>query len=100
MDRECRLVHRSIALDHLPLFIDQDQIGYTNMREVHPKRIDPEMVRQLRIARRDMTSHPLAEAELGKQPKCRCQALLAMQALLGMRRKPGRLRSLGDLHPS
>jgi hypothetical protein len=70
-----------IAFDYISLFVDEDQIGNPDVSEMHTKRVDPEMVMQLRITRRNMTGHAFAETELGEQPKCRSQALLAMQPL-------------------
>jgi hypothetical protein len=46
---------------------------------VHAKGIDPEMVVQLRVTRRDVTCHSFAEAEFCEKPESGCQPLLAVQ---------------------
>ena len=61
-----RLVDRAISFDHFTVFVDQHQVRHADVREVHPKRIDPKTIGPLRIARCNMSSDPFAEAELCK----------------------------------
>src|SRR6516162_4881135 len=55
------------------------------MPEMRAEGIDPEVIRPLRIARRDMPRHALVETELRKKTKAGGQALFAMTAFLPYR---------------
>ncbi len=59
---------------------------------MHPERIHPEAIRSLRVASRDVSSHALAEPELGKQTKGGRQPLFAVQSLFCRGLKRGALR--------
>src|SRR5882757_7191692 len=78
-------VDRPMALNDLAAVIDADQVGDLDQAKVHPERIDPERVDEFRIARGDVTDHPLVKAEFREQPEACRKALLAMQALLADR---------------
>ena len=77
------------------------------MAEVHPERIDPEVVESLGITGGDVAGHPLVEPELGEQPEAGRQTLLAVEALLfgrvehhvrGKRHDLGHCLLLGPTH--
>src|SRR5277367_3588401 len=85
-----------VALHHLALLADEDQVRNANMRKMHAERIDPEVVEQLRIARRDVPGNPFAEGKLREKAEGRCQALLAVQAFLCDGCECRRIRRLGD----
>src|SRR5262245_13561728 len=90
MNRECGCVDRLASFNHLALFIDEDQVGDTNLSEVDSKRIHPKTVGMLRVADRDMARHSLIESETRKEAKCRRKALLTVAALLCRSSKDGR----------
>src|SRR5258708_34871748 len=69
-----------LALDHFPRGVHQHQVRNPNLAEVHAKRIDPKMIRPLRVARGDVPGHAFVEAEFRKQPERRGQALFAVPA--------------------
>jgi hypothetical protein len=48
------------------------------MGKVHAEGINPEVVMQLRVARRDVPRHSFAKAEFCEKPECGCQSLLAV----------------------
>ena len=88
-------IDRHIALDHLTLVVDQNEVGHPDVAEMHAERIDPEVIEPLGITGGDVPGHPLVEAELGEEPKPRRQALLAMEPFL-VRSVEHLVR--GDLH--
>jgi hypothetical protein len=65
--------------------------------KVHAEGIDPEMVLELGVARRDVPRHSLAETKLCEEPKSGGKPLLAVQAFLRHGREgrwiPASLRS-------
>src|SRR5215472_10359708 len=82
MNRESGNIYGTVAFDDCAFRIHEDQIGSANLRKMHAKRIHPEMVGALRIARGDVPGHAFVETELGKQAEGGGQALLAVAALL------------------
>jgi hypothetical protein len=87
VDAEGGPVHRAVALHHVAVVVDQEQVRHLDLVEAQAERIDPEPVRELRVARGDVPGHALGEAELAEQPERRGQFLLAVQALLRRRRE-------------
>src|SRR5206468_12354898 len=63
--------------------IAADQVRHVDLTEMDAERVDPERVRELRIARRDVPRDSLVEAEFGKQAKSRRKFLLSMPSLIG-----------------
>ena len=82
VDGEGRRVHRAVALDHLARVAHEDQIRDAHVAEAHAEGVDPEVVGQLGIARRDVAGHALGESEAPEQAQRPGQPLLAVQALL------------------
>ena len=93
MDRERGDIHRAIALDDFALRVHQDQVGHPDVPEMHAERIHPEMVRPLRVARRDVPRHTLVKTEFRKQPERSGEPLLAVAAFLFNR---GEFRNRGN----
>src|SRR5215471_13154686 len=85
MDRERGNVDWVLAFNDFAARVHQDQIGSADMPEMHAERIDPEVIRPLRIARRNVTGHALVETELGKKTKAGGQTFFAMPAFLPYR---------------
>src|SRR5215472_1110061 len=85
MDRERGNVDWVLAFDDFAFRVHQDQIGHADMPEMHTERIDPEVIRPLRIARRNVPGHALVETELGKKTKAGGQTFFAMLAFLPYR---------------
>ena len=81
VDGECGNVYRPVTLDHLTLVVDEDEVGGPDVAEVHPERIDPEVVSPLGIASGDVAGHPFVKTKFGEQTEGGGQALLAVQAL-------------------
>jgi len=79
VDRERRGVDRVLAVDDLAVVVHQDEVADPDVRERHRERVDPEVVGELGVARRDVAGDALLEAELGEQPEPRGEALLAVQ---------------------
>ena len=71
------------AFDHVALGVDPDEVGDPDVAEVHPERIDPEGVGELRIAGGDVAGHALAEAAGREDPEASGEALLAVLPFLG-----------------
>ena len=71
-----------VAFDDLTRMAHEDQVGDPDVAEAHGERVHPEVVRQLRVAGRDVPGHALGEAEATEQPQRAGQLLLAVQALL------------------
>ena len=82
VDRERGAVDHRVAFDHLARVVDADQVGDTDVLEVHPERVDPEAVEVLGIAHGDVPGDSLVEPELAEQAERRREALLAVQAFL------------------
>ena len=70
------------AFDDLALVVDEKQIGYPDVAEVHGEGIDPEVVAELGVAGRDVSRHALVEAEASEEPEGSRQPLLPVQPLL------------------
>src|SRR5438046_2404863 len=81
MDRERRSIDRLIPLDHLALFVNQDQVRNPKLSEVEAKGIDPETFRVLGVADGDMAGNALVKTEPGEQAERGGEPLLAMAAL-------------------
>jgi hypothetical protein len=71
-------VDRPAAFNYLSLVIHSDQVGYPHQAEVESEGIDPEGIREFRIARRYVTNHTLVESEFREQAEARRQSLLSM----------------------
>ncbi len=82
VDGERRGVQRPDALDDLASIVDQQQVGHSDPAEVDTGPIDPEVVRQLRITRGDVTGQPFAQTQLAEDAVRAGQALLSVQPLL------------------
>ena len=82
VDCERGAVDHRVAFDHLAGVVDADQVGDTDVLEVHPERVDPEAVEVFGIAHGDVPGDPLVESELAEQAERRREALLAVQAFL------------------
>ena len=82
VDGERGRVDRPVALDHLAVVVDQDQVGDPDVAEVHAEGVDPEVVESLGVAGGDVAGHALVEAELREQAEGGGQPLLAVEALL------------------
>ena len=48
MNRERRAVDRILPFHHLAMVIYQNEIGGTDLTEVHAERVDPEMIEHVR----------------------------------------------------
>src|SRR5437764_1291769 len=82
VDCKCRSIDWHIAINDLALMVNQNQIRYANMAEVHAKGIYPEMVRALRVSCRDMSSDTFIKAESRKETKGGCKPLFTVRPLL------------------
>jgi hypothetical protein len=82
MDGERRLVDETTALDDLTVVVDKQQIRHPDVTEVHAKRVDPEVVGQLGIARRDVARNPFIEPKPAEEPEPGGEALLAVAPLV------------------
>ena len=82
VDGERGAVDHRVAFDHLTRVVDADEVGDTDVLEVHPERIDPEAVEVFGIAHGDVPGNSLVESELAEQAERRREALLAVQAFL------------------
>ena len=69
MDNEGRGVNRIAAFDDIALMVAADQVRDVDLAEMDAKRIDPEGVRKLRVARSDVPRDPLIEAKLREETK-------------------------------
>jgi len=74
----------------------QSQIPDANLPEVHPERIDPEVVQALRIASGDVSGNAFVEPEAREEPKGGGQSLLAMPTFLLKGCSPSQLGSGGS----
>src|SRR5438093_5417252 len=81
MDRKRRGIDWLIPLDHLALFVNQDQVRNPNLSEVEAKGIDPETIRVLGVADGDMAGNALVKTEPGEQAERGGEPLLAVAAL-------------------
>ena len=90
VDHEGRSIDRALTVDHLAVVIHQDQIRDPNVSKVHAERVDPEVVEQFGVARRDMPGDALGESELAKDAQGSGETLLAMTSLGFNRGEGGR----------
>src|SRR5258708_4110932 len=98
MNRKRRSIQRMLAFHYFAFSIYQHQVRNANLAEVHAKRIHPEMIRPLRIARRDVPGNAFIETKLREQAKRSRQPLFAMPPLLFNRREFRRARALNILY--
>ena len=82
MDRERSRVQGPVTVHDLATIVDEDEVLDADVLEVHPERIDPEVVEQLRVSCRDVTGYALVESEVSEQAECGGKALLAVPALV------------------
>src|SRR6267142_2589622 len=82
MYRKRRAIQRMLAFHYFAFRVDQHQIRNANLAEVHAKRIHPEMIRPLRIARRDVPGNAFVETKFREQAKRSRQPLFTMPAFL------------------
>lgn len=62
MDCEGRRIDRFLANHNIAIFVDKNQIGDRDLREVFGQRIQPEMVSQDWVSNGNVTSNTLIEA--------------------------------------
>src|SRR5712672_2332945 len=98
MYRKRRAIQRMLAFHYYALSVHQHQIRNANLAEVPAKRIHPEMIRPLRIARRDVPGNAFVETKFREQAKRSRQPLFAMPPLLFNRREFRRDRALNILY--
>jgi hypothetical protein len=68
-------VDRVFSLDHFAAIVHQDQVRDADLAEVHPKRIDPEMIQTLGVARGNVSRHSFIETEAREEaPGAACDA--------------------------
>ena len=92
VDHERRPVHRTPAVDDLPVVVDEDEVADLHVAEALDERVDPEVVRELGVAHGDVSGDALAEAAAAEDAQRTGELLLAVEALLldgGERRRPG-----------
>src|SRR6266436_2563622 len=94
VDGKRRSIDGILSLDHVAAVIHQNQVGRTDLPEVHPKWVHPEVVAPFRIARRDVSRHTFIKSKARKEPEGRGQHPLAMYALLRGRVKLRRPRDV------
>ena len=81
VDDEGGPVHRCVAHDHVALVVDEDQIRDSHVAEAHPERVDPEPVRELRVARSHVAGDAFAEAQASKKAQGGGQLRLSLDPL-------------------
>src|SRR5581483_4236998 len=82
VDHERSGVDRPVALDHLTLVVDEDEVLHADLLEVHPERVHPEVVEALRVTGGDVPRDAFVEAEVTEQPERGGQPLLAVATLV------------------
>jgi hypothetical protein len=82
VDRERGAVHRPVAVDDLALRVDEQEVADPDALEVHPERIDPEVVEVLRVTGGDVAGGALVEAEVAEHAECGREPLFAVPALV------------------
>jgi hypothetical protein len=70
------LIHQPFPFHHFPTVIHKQEILRRQARKVSPKGIHPEVIRALRIPRRDVPRSAFVEAVEGEKTKGRRQAHL------------------------
>src|SRR5258705_1044145 len=98
MNRNGRAIQRMLAFHYFAFRVHQHQIRNANLAEVHAKWIHPEMIRPLRIARRDVPGNAFVETKFREQAKRSRQPLFTMPAFLFNRREFRRARALNILY--
>src|SRR5205814_648169 len=98
VDDERGRVDGTITFDDVALVVDQDQVGHLDLAEVHSEGVDPEVILELGVARRDVAGDPFVEPEPREQPEGGGQPLLAVKTLVldgveGGRSEPARVHS-------
>src|SRR5579863_7498356 len=73
----------AIPFDDFALIVDKQKIRDTNLAEMDPKRVDPEMVEALGITSSDVSGDAFIEAAFREQSERASEPLLAVAALLG-----------------
>ena len=74
------LVYGKRTLNDFSVMAHEEKVTHSNMAEMHPKGIHPEMVKEFWIASGNVPGNPLIEPKLGEQPKTGSQALLSVQS--------------------
>lgn len=87
-------VYGAIAVEDLAAGVDQDQIRYANMTEVHAKGIDPKTMGIFRVAGGNVSGDAFIEAVAGKESKGGGEPLFAVQSFVGWAIELGRLRQV------
>ena len=82
VDDECGRVQRPIAVDDLAPVVHEHEVPHPDLLEVHPERVDPEVVEQLGVACGDVPGRTLVEAEVPEEAEGRREPLLAVSALV------------------
>lgn len=98
--RESSVIDRPIPLHYFAMLVNQQKIGYADVRKVHAERIHPKTVRPLRITCGYMARDPFTEAKLCEEAKGRGQTLFSMRPFFCDCLEDRRLRGLRDLHCS
>nr|DAT30606.1 MAG TPA: hypothetical protein [Caudoviricetes sp.] len=75
-------VQQSLALHHLALAIDPQQVGDRDLRERHAQRVDPVMLRVHRVTGGEVARYTHFETQAPEQTIGRGEALFAVQAFL------------------
>src|SRR5262249_60217213 len=66
----------------LRFMVDQDKVGDSNLAEIHPEGVDPEMILFFRVARGDVPRDAFVKPEFGEEAEGGGQPLFPMQPLL------------------
>ena len=82
MNRKCGRVDRLVTNHHLAILIDQDQITNADGSEMLAERVEPEVVREDRVADTNVPSYAFIEAALGEDAKGTGEVLFAVEAVL------------------
>src|SRR5258708_10367167 len=83
VDGKGRCINRIISFHDFAAMIYQNQVGRSNLAEVHPEWVHPEVVESFRIACGDMPGHSFIESQTRKKTECGGQHAFAMQAFFG-----------------
>ncbi len=83
VDHERGSVDRCLALDHLTLVVDEEQIADAHLAEAPAEGVDPEVVGTLRITHRDVPGNALGKAELAEDAQRSGELGLAVSPLVG-----------------
>ena len=80
VDHEGRPIDGPSTFDHLSFVIHEDQVRDLNVAKVHAEGIDPEVVEQFGVARRDVTRDALGESQPAEYAQGTRESLLAVLA--------------------